>query len=855
MSDKADWRRIEELFDAASALPTSAQDKYLDEHCVGQSELAARVRALLCASRDAGNFLDQTVSSAAATAWIDRQGSRLGAYRLLHEIGHGGMGRVYLAERADEQYSLKVAIKIVRGDLASPAILQRFRIERQILANLHHPGIARLLDGGATDTGTPYLVMEYVDGVSVDRFCKEQSLSIPDTLKLFRRICSAVSYAHRNLVVHRDIKPANVLVTSEGLPRLLDFGIAKVLDVNSGPIATTRQSDRVMTPEYASPEQVLGNPVAVPSDIFMLGLLLYELLSGVPAIRFTSTKPSDRERLICETDPPLPSIVGGNKKLAGDLDAIVMKAIRKEPDRRYASVEQFDNDIARWLDGLPVEARTGAWTYRASKLLRRRLVPILLASGVALIVGISAFTSLQSAHRANQAAEQSRVRLQSALAMANSSLLDIHAEVSELAGSTKARGLIVQRTLQSLADLEKNSEGDPQVQLVLAVAYEKLSDIQYRDGSDHLGDTQAAEASAKRALQLRERLQQPAAIAADLVRLGELYGHMRRDADSIEAFRSAVAKYESFPKLDRPARAALAKARGKLASILATQADVQPALEQIQLAVHDQRALLKDAPHDKSAREEIGKALSTLGEIERDQIKDFAAAFQSFNEGLAFARALAAEDPGARQYRTQLASILSNLGHTWFQRGEPLPAIAFYRESLGLVQTLAASDPNDARSNRSVAIHSTNLALALSRIGRVAQAELTFRDAIRVHETIRGKNPESFLPILDLAFAHSALGQLLLRNGNPADGRRQLEEAKNLGDALVRQDPTNSLYRLRLANVHEALGNARKLAGACPDALSHYQHAIDLLQSPAGPDSGFAIKTRDLTRKLASCKK
>ena len=855
MNDKADWRRIEELFDAASALPTSAQDKYLDEHCAGQSELEARVRALLCASRDAGNFLDQTVRSAAATAWIDRQGSRVGAYRLLHEIGHGGMGRVYLAERADDEYSLKVAIKIVRSDLTSPAILQRFRIERQILANLHHPGIARLLDGGATDTGTPYLVMEYVDGVSVDRFCKEQSLSIPDTLKLFRRICSAVSYAHRNLVVHRDIKPANVLVTSEGLPRLLDFGIAKVLDVNSGLTAETRQSDRVMTPEYASPEQVLGNPVAVPSDIFMLGLLLYELLSGTPAIRFTSTKPSDRERLICETDPPLPSIASGNKHLAGDLDAIVMKAIRKEPDRRYASVEQFDNDIARWLDGLPVEARSGAWTYRASKLLRRRLVPILLASSIALIVGVSAFTSLQSARRANQAAEQSRVRLQAALAMANSSLLDIHALVSELPGSTKARVLIAQRTLQSLAGLEKNSQDDPQVQLVLAVAYEKLSDIQYRDGAEHLGDTHAAEVSAKRALELRGHLHQTIAVAADLVRLGELYGHMHRDADSDAAFQTAVAKYESFPKLDRPARAALASARGKLAGVLATQADAQPALRQIQLAVDEQRALLNDAPRDKPAREALGRALITLGEIQRDQIKNFPAALQSFNEGLAFARSLAAEDPAARQYRTQLASGLNNLGHTWLQRNDPLQAIACYRESLGLVQALAASDPNDARSNRSVAIHSTNLALALARIGRVAQAELIFRDAIRVHDTIRSKNPESFLPILDLAFAHGALGQLLIRNGNPAEGRRQLEQAKSLDDILVRQDPANSLYRLRLANVHEGLGDERKLAGACPEALGHYRDAIGLLQSSTGPDSGFANKTRDLTRKLASCKK
>ena len=855
MSDKDDWGRIEQLFDAASLLPTSAQDQYLDEHCVGQSELEARVRALLCASRDAGNFLDQTVRSAAATAWIDRQGSRVGAYRLLHEIGHGGMGRVYLAERADEEYSHKVAIKIVRSDLTSPAILQRFRMERQILANLEHPGIARLLDGGATDTGTPYLVMEYVDGVSVDRFCKERTLSIPDTLKLFRRICSAVSYAHRNLVVHRDIKPANVLVTTEGLPRLLDFGIAKVLDSDSGVAAETRQSDRVMTPEYASPEQVLGNPVAVPSDIFMLGLLLYELLSGTPAIRFTSTKPSDRERLICETDPPLPSVVSGNKHLAGDLDSIVMKAIRKEPDRRYASVEQFDNDIARWLDGLPVEARSGAWTYRASKLLRRRLVPILIASSIALIVGVSAFTSLQAARRANQAAEQSRARLQSALAMANSSLLDIHALVSELSGSTKARGLIVQRTLQSLADLEKNSEGDPQVQLVLAVAYEKLSDIQYRDGSDHLGDTQAAEASAKRALQLRERLREPNAIAADLVRLGELYGHMRRDADSIVAYRSAVAKYESFPKLDRPARIDLARARSKLAGVLATQADAQPALQQIRLAVDEQRALLKDAPQDKLAQEALVNVLIVSGEIERDQIKAYPAAFQSFNEGLSLARALVAQDPGARHYRTQLASLLNNLGHTWLQRNDPLQAIACYTESLGLVKALAASDPNDARSHRSVAIHSTNLALALSRIGRLAQAELTFRDAIHVHESIRAKNPESFQPILDLAFAHSALGQSLLRNGNPTEGRRQLEEAKNLDNILVRQDPANSLYRLRLAKVHEDLGDERKRAGACPEALTHYQDAIDLLQTSTGPDSGFASKTRDLTRKLASCKK
>ncbi len=396
------WLRIEYLLYAALELG-DGRAAFLDEACAGDVELRKEVESLLYSSGQTMGFLHQPVLQAAQQIATEEElsGKRIGAYQLLRLLGEGGMGKVYLAARADDLYKKEVAIKTVQGGLGqSRALLLRFRSERQILANLDHPNIARLLDGGITDDGLPYLVMEYVNGIRVDDYCRINKLSTEQRLQLFSTVCAAVEYAHKNLVVHRDIKPANILVTAEGVPKLLDFGIAKLIDPESGELAQTLTAERMMTPEYASPEQVRGDQVTTSTDVYALGVLLYELLAGKRPFRLDTTSPLEIARIICEQEPEPPSVVSAAnaeraapdaaRTLSGDLDNIVLMAMRKEPARRYVSVAALADDVKAYLTGYPVHARTDTWKYRSGKVVRRHKAAAAAAAIVTLaLIGFS----------------------------------------------------------------------------------------------------------------------------------------------------------------------------------------------------------------------------------------------------------------------------------------------------------------------------------------------------------------------------------------------------------------------------------------------------------------------------------
>ena len=334
------------------------------------------------------------IAEQAGNRWTGRL---LGNYRIEGRIASGGMGVVFLARRSDAQFERQVAIKLLNSPLASPDAHRRFRAERQILATLNHPNIAQLLDGGTTDEGVPYLVMEYIDGQPIDAYCNSNDLSLPERLRLFVKVCSAVQYAHQHLVVHRDLKPSNILVTREGEPKLLDFGIAKLLEgAGEGATHLTLADARLLTPRNASPEQVRGQPITTASDIYSLGVLLYELLTSRQPYEVSGLTPLDLQRAICETEPAAPS--GIKRQLAGDIDNIVLMAMRKEPARRYATARQFADDIERYLAHMPVAARPDAWSYRTHKFLRRHAWASATALGVVLLVaGLVLFYTLQLA--------------------------------------------------------------------------------------------------------------------------------------------------------------------------------------------------------------------------------------------------------------------------------------------------------------------------------------------------------------------------------------------------------------------------------------------------------------------------
>ena len=364
------WRQIESLFAQAIDCPPPERARFLDRVCQGDEELRCELESLLACDAPDQRLVDLPAGFVANPSGKPESdsgmaGRRIGTYRLIRLIGHGGMGAVYLGVRDDDQYQKQVAVKLLKRGMDTDFMLSRFRQERQILANLEHPFIARLIDGGATDDGLPYFVMEYVDGIPITKYCADKGLSIPERLRLFRMVCEAVQHAHQNLVVHRDIKPSNILTTKEGIPKLLDFGIAKVLDPSTAAGATLTQREfRMLTPDYASPEQMKGLSVSTATDTYSLGAVLYELLAAKSPHRFTSGSLAEMENAICLTEPLKPSAVAaGNedippgirkqlgRQLRGDLDNIVLTALRKEPQRRYASPVEFAEDLRRHLEG------------------------------------------------------------------------------------------------------------------------------------------------------------------------------------------------------------------------------------------------------------------------------------------------------------------------------------------------------------------------------------------------------------------------------------------------------------------------------------------------------------------------
>ena len=419
------WHQLEALFYSALELSPEDRPRFLDESCGCDTELRRQAESLLAAITKTVGFLGRPIASAAKSFHLPSvaAGERLGAYEILQSIGSGGMGDVYLASRADNSYEQKVAIKVARAPLAVDASMaSRFRSERQILANLDHPNIARLLDGGITPNGLPFLVMEHIEGVPIDVFCEDKGLNTVERLRIFCAVCNAVEFAHKHLVVHRDIKPSNILVTAAGLPKLLDFGIAKLLEPSVATQTQMRTVDRMMTPEYASPEQVRCEPVTTASDIYALGVLLYKLLTGCLPLPLEGKSPFEAAKMITDRVPAAPSQVVGRTKetpargapadarrtLRGDLDNIVLTALQKEPSLRYPSVAAFAADIEAYFNGYPVKARSATLGYRVGKFVRRNTFGVCSAAVVSLaLVGLTITLALER-NRADREAEASR---------------------------------------------------------------------------------------------------------------------------------------------------------------------------------------------------------------------------------------------------------------------------------------------------------------------------------------------------------------------------------------------------------------------------------------------------------------
>lgn len=513
-----DWQKIHEIFNDAADLPLSERADFLSEACENP-EIRREVEKLLNAEDSANSFLE----SSAINFDAPRNLKKIGRYKIISELGKGGMGSVFLAERED--LPQKVAVKIIKRGLDSEDILRRFHHEREILAALEHPNIARLIDGGTTDDGLPFYVMEYVEGIQIDEYCRNASLE--EKLELFRQVCKAVSFAHARLIVHRDLKPSNIIVNKEGTAKLLDFGIAKLLSSNDFGKKGTATSLGMMTPNYASPEQIRGETVTTATDIYSLGVILYELLTGVLPYDLTDKTLGKVIQIINRTETTKPSEnpesqIPNLKSLSGDLDNIILKSLKKEPERRYRSVTDLSEDIRRYLVGLPISARPDTFRYRMAKFIKRNKIAVVAASLVFLsliggIIGI--YYQYTVARRQKTLAEK---RFADVRELANKVVFRYHDEIAKFPGATALREELVNDAVKYLDSLNAEQIEDNKLKLELAKAYEKIGDVQGRPYAANLGKSEDALISYQKAVDIlkntSERSPQEFALKRELVR-------------------------------------------------------------------------------------------------------------------------------------------------------------------------------------------------------------------------------------------------------------------------------------------------------------------------------------------------
>jgi eukaryotic-like serine/threonine-protein kinase len=734
------WARIKELFANAVALPAEERSAFITLECGGDAALIGEVESLLAAHDRPGEFLETGSSELRAAAFatpgaVNRIGERIGAYRIVEMVGTGGMGDVFKAVRDDKQYRAEVAIKLMRADMRNPLSEQRFRTERQILAALDHRNIARLLDGGTTPNGLPYVVMELVTGAPIDRYCEDQKLAVRARVQLFLQVCAAVTYAHQHLVVHRDLKPNNILVTADGSVKLLDFGIAKLLEAD----APTAERDatvtqiRAMTLDYASPEQVSGGTVTTVSDVYSLGVVLYRLLTGKSPYRQQANDAQRMAEILGDATPTRPSQL---RELDTDLDHILLMALRKEPQKRYGSVEQLASDLRNYLGGRPVAARRGTLGYRVGKYVRRNKVPI--AAG--FLVLLSLVGGLWIAIREAQEAERQRVVAQrhfdSVRSLANK-LIAFNDEVSKLEGSAKAQEILVKTSLQYLDTLYQEGGTDPALQEELGIAYRKVGDIQGGQMATNRGDPKAAMKTYEKSNALLEPLlaRNPAN-----VRLGAfLSGTYMRQSRTLlytEGARPALVAAEKAVKLSAASRqgfeteALYAGQLGDAYAVLAQSLGVLNRNDEAREATSKLIALGEDFsrahPEDEMGLRGLAKAYinTAITDDPRETIQQRVVRTEPLlRKAMVVQERLIALDPHRYLYQWNLAETQYNLGDMLFDNGEYAAALELFREASAV---MIKHDPNDSHSVLVNAMNDLDLAKALVQARNLVEAETVF---------------------------------------------------------------------------------------------------------------------------------
>jgi serine/threonine protein kinase len=827
------WLRVKELFEGAADLTPNERATFLRKECDGDTALRREVESLLDSDAQTDGFIEQPALEMPRDLFPERPedslvGHQFGAYQVIREIGRGGLGAVYLAARVDDEYRKEVAIKLVRRGLDTEDILRRFRNERQILAQLDHPNIARLMDGGTTADGLPYFVMEYVNGQPITAYCEARSLNPTEKLNLFRKVCAAVTFAHQNLVIHRDLKPSNILVAVDGEPKLLDFGIAKLLGPEEEALAPTMAGQRVMTPEYASPEQVKGERITTASDVYSLGVLLYELLTGRRPYRLKTRTPDEISRAITTQEPERPSSAVTKvdhpqssilhpRFLRGDLDNIVLMAMRKEPARRYTSVGQFSEDIRRHLAGLPVVARKDTVSYRAGKFVNRHRIGVAAAMLILLsLVGGIIATLIQV-----RTARHERVK-------------------------AEAISAFLSRTLNA-SNPDRNPTGQPTVKDILDDASKRLATEELADQPDvkaelqrvigqsylSLGQYDLAEQNLTAALQTQTRIfgEHGVATLKTGVALATLWSGAKADyAKANQFYLANLPLLRVEQKKGTISADYLSSALNGFALVRRAQGDSKEA----EALLREVLTLAPDVSPDQ--KNGVGVARAVLALTLADQGK-FDEAITIVRERIAAIRERKTEAP------PELAANLTGLGSFRLeneQTGESLESLreaeAIYRklyshanlqlgDNLRLqAQALFAEGKHseaEARITETLTIYRAatgpqfiNFATALvvegwicSKTDRIDEAEKLLREAVR----IRAENmPEThFLR----ATANGALGEFLTAQKRFPEAEPFLVASyESLKKSQTENSPRLRRARQRLANLYDAWNKPEQAA-------------------------------------------
>ncbi len=785
------WEQVSSILDQALRLGATQRSIYIEQISDNDRELGLEVESLIASHEKAGaEFLNTPVVRAVpGPENLNQQevmlGRRLGAYQLVELIEAGGMGEVYRGFRADDQYHKQVALKLIRAGQDSGFVINRFKNERQILANLDHPNIARLLDGGTSEEGAPYFVMELIEGKSIDKYCQTCQLDIAGRLRLFLQVCSAVQYAHQQLIIHRDLKPSNILVTSEGTAKLLDFGIAKILgaDAATKSIESTLTQFRALTPRYASPEQIKGEPISTASDVYSLGVLLYELLTSSSPYGITACTQHELAQAVCELEPEKPSAVvrrihqsssglqsetDGSRntgdadfkklgrRLEGDVDNIVLMALRKEPQRRYGSVEQFAEDIRRHLEDLPVIAREDTTGYRVSKFVARHRAGVIATAAVVIVLIVALLVTVREAHIAGKQAEIARAqsaraerRFNDVRALANSLMFEIHDSIRDLPGSTPARKLLVDRALQYLDSLSAESGNDLALMREMASAYERVGDVQGDPYRPNLGDIAGAMKSYQKSLTVREILAKANAT-------------------------------------DQAAQSELAESYDKVAGALSVTGDAAQALGKYRQSLAIRESRLSAEPASDDARWEVADSHNSVGDVLVGQ-QDWTAALKEHQQALSGFEALGEAHPDTVRYRRMAAISRTKVAFVYERTGETELAVQNYQKAVAMLEPLVASDPDNALLRR------------------------------------------------NLAHASFSLGSVLV-NSNDSSGLKELRHAAFIDESLAAADPADKRIDRDLALIYGCLGDAGRKLGDTKLALQYYVKAVSVAESRSASD-------------------